>query len=137
MEVNVSFAEVSRYVHDHYGTNLEFSRVSDREVCVAYLQRVLIKTIRIPINVTVDKVEAAKVEITYKGSLGIDTIIGALLSFMKSKLPALTAAIAVHDGHRLTVDLTKLTQTEAVMKQVAMRDIRFYENGIQLEVKLK
>lgn len=137
MNVIISFDELSRYINEHYGKTLNFEKVSEKEVCVSYAQKIIFKTMQIPINITIDEVKDEAVSITYNGGFGIDMMIAGALSFMKAKLPELTNAIDSREGHRLSIDFSQLPQTKTLVENLRLNEILILEEGIEIKVSLK
>lgn len=137
MKLLLNFSELTRYIADHYGKSLVFSKVADNELCVAYEQNILIRTIHIPVNIRIDEVKPASILLTYKGSFGLDMIISGALVFIKSKLPELSEVIVPADGNRLNVELSQLQQAKTMLEKVALEKISVHDDGIEIEVTLK
>lgn len=137
MIINITFAEIKDYVKIHYNKNLVFSKVSEKEVCVAYEQHILFKTIQVPVSISIANVAADSVTITYNGGFGIDMIIAGTMAFLKAKIPELTEALIAEEAHRIRIELGRLDKTKALVEAVALNNIQIFENGIQVSASLK
>lgn len=137
MTVNLSFAEISEYVRKHYGKVLSFSKVSEKEIRIAYEQRILIRTVQIPVNIIIDEVHADSVAVTYKGGFGIDTIISGVIIFLKAKVPELSQILVSEEGHRIRIELSKLKQTEKLVNAVNLQDICVRDSSLEVKASLK
>lgn len=136
MEVFVSFEEMHGYVNRHYGKNVTFSKVADKEICVTYLQKILIKDIPIPVDIHIDDVKRDSLTITYKGGLALDMIISGVLSFLKSKCPELCQGITTMDNHRIKVNLADIEKAKPVVENVAIGDILVEKSGLRIILTL-
>lgn len=131
MEIKLYFEELTAYVQKHYGHALIFSRAGENTLCVAYSKKVLIKTVQVPVNLTIEEVTPTTVTISYDGKvLGLDMIIGGALKAVKSLMPEMTEALSAGEGHRITIDLSRLKKTAALLKAVAIRSINIHDDSI-------
>ena len=137
MNITITFAELSGLIKKNYDKSIELSRVSSKEICVAYDQRIIFRTVKVPVNVTIDKVDTDAVTVIYNGGFGIDMIIAGVLSFMKAKVPELNDILVAGEGHRLRIELSNLQQTAKLIEAVRLEDIEITENGISLSAALK
>ena len=137
MNITLTFAELSKYISEHYGKTLTFGRVSEKEVCVSYSQKMFFKTIQVPVNITIDEVEDDAICVTYNGGFGIDMIIAGALSFLKSKLPELTNVIVSKEGHQLSIELAQLSKTKALVENLRLNDILICDNHFEISASLK
>ena len=137
MEIKLSFEELKAYVQEHYGQTLVFSKAGENTLCVAYSKRVLIKTVQVPVNITIEEVTPTTVTVSYDGKvLGLALIIGGALKAAKSLMPELTEAISTGEGHRITIDLGRLKQTMSLVKAVALRAIHIHDDSIVISASL-
>ncbi len=137
MTINLSFSELSDYIREHYGKTLAFSRLSDNEVCIAYEQHILFRTIQVPINISIHDVQADTVTITYGGGFGIDMIIAGVFAFLRTKLPELSDALNSEEGHRIRIILSNLQQTASLVNAFNLRNIIITNNGLEITGLLK
>lgn len=137
MNITITFAELSKYISEHYGKALTFGRVSEKEVCVSYSQKMFFKTIQVPVNINIDEVKEDAVSITYNGGFGIDMMIAGALSFMKAKLSELANVIVSKEGHHLEIELSQLPQTKALVENVRLNEIIILEDIIEIKASLR
>lgn len=138
MEIKLSYEEMSAYVQEHYGQTLKFSKAGEETLCVAYAKRVLIKTVEVPVNLKIERVTPSTVTVAYDGRVfGLDLVIGGALKAITALWPWLMPAITTGDGHRITVDLTRLKGGEELVKTVALRSIAVLNDGIAVTASLK
>ncbi len=137
MKLVLSFAEISDYVRLRYGKTLTITRISDTELRVLYTQKVLVASIQIPVNIVIDEVRPAELLVTYKGRFGIDMIISGALTFFKSQLPEMAAAITPRDGHQLLIDLAQLPKAKALVDNVSLQSLTVLDDALELQATLK
>lgn len=137
MNITITFAELSKYLSEHYGKTLTFGRVSGKEVCVSYAQKMFFKTIQVPVNITIDEVKDDAIIVTYNGGFGIDMMIAGALSFMKAKLPELANVIVPKEGHKLDIELSQLPQTKTHVENVRLSNILVYDDYFEIKATLR
>lgn len=137
MTINLDFAEIGEYVKKHYDKKLSFSRVSDKVLRVSYEQRILIAAVQVPVSITIEDVAADAIAISYNGGIGIDMIISGVLAFIKAKVPELATALVSEEGHRIRIELSRLSQTKALVEALALKDIQVLESELRISASLK
>lgn len=138
MTINVYFAELSDYIRRHYDKSLSFSKVSEQEVCVAYEQNIIVRTVQIPLNISIDEVLADKVAITYNGGFGLaNKIIAGALSFMKAKLPEFEKVLVPTNEHSICIELSQLSQTKAIVEKMCLKEIKVSDDRFEIKALLK
>ena len=137
MVIFISYEEAQKYVKEQYGQRIELSRVSQKELCVSYVKRIVIKDVGIDVNVRIDEVRPDGLTVTYKGGLALDMIISGALGLFLEKLPELSAGIRKEDNHRVVVNLSEIAKAKPIVEKVALRDIEVEATGLSLSVVLK
>lgn len=137
MDITITFEELGKYISEHFGQTLLFEKVSEKEVCVSYSKKVFLRTVKVPVNITIDAVRDGVICVTYNGGFGIDMMIAGGLSFMKGKLPELANVIEAREGHHLNIALSRLPQTKALVKNVRLNDIQVQEDSFEVNATLK
>lgn len=136
MNISITFRELQNYIKNHYGKVVNFSKVSDKTVRISYSQKVLFKTVDIPLNISIDNVEPASLLLSYNSGFGIDIIIDGVLAFVKGKLPELNDVIKSGDNHQLSIELSKLSNLKSVFEKVELTGISIINEGIVVSVAL-
>ena len=136
MKVEITFEELSNLVKNKYGKQLEFSRKSDNELTIAYRQKVFFKSIRIPVNIRVEKVSGDKIMAVYGGNIGVDAVISGALAYFRSSDPEMAYAIQTEPGHRINIDLSRLSKTRSITKFVSLDSFQVLETGIVVTANL-
>lgn len=137
MNITITYAELSKYISEHYGKALTFGRVSEKEMCVSYSQKMFFKTIQVPVNISIDEVKDDAICVTYNGGFGIDMMIAGALSFMKAKLPELASVIVSREGHHLDIELSQLPQTRTLVENVRLNKILILEDKLEIKASLR
>lgn len=137
MKITISFAELNEFINAHYGKQLTFSKVSDKEVCASYTQSLFFRSIQVPVNLKIEDVKTDSVAIAYNGGFGIDMIIAGILSFLKSKVPELADVLVSEEGHCIRIKLSKLPQTAKLVEAASLGEICVVEDGLIVEASLK
>lgn|GEM_PF-4033696 len=137
MNIEITFAELSRYIKEHYDKSLNFSKTTDKEVCVSYEQNIIFRTVQIPVSISIDEVRDDAVSITYNGGFGIDIMIAGALSFLKAKLPELCNVLVPMEGHLLCIELSQLSQTRAIVENMSLKEIKVLEDRFEVKALLR
>lgn len=137
MIINLSFAELSDYIRQHYGKTLTFSKVSEKELCASYEQHIIFKTVQVPVYVSIESVAPNAITISYKGGFGIDMIITGTIAFLKTKFPELSDVIVPGEGHSICIELSNFSRAKALVEALALNNIHILENAVQVTASLK
>lgn len=136
MTLSITFLELKDYIKRHYGKNVSLSQVSDQVVCISYTQKVIFKTVDIPVNVSIDNVGPSSIWVTYEGGLGIDMIIAGVLAFIKGKFPELNDMLKNGDNRQLCIDLSSMSNLQTLFEKVEMTGISVREDHFEVRVAL-
>lgn len=137
MFLSISFAELHKYISEHFHKDLSFAHVAEKEFTVTFTQRVFIKDVHISVNIHIDEVKPAEVVITYKGGFAIDMIISGALSFLKEKIAELAQGIQPEENHRIRINLSKIEKTKAIVEKLSLKDLKVESDFLRLEANLK
>lgn len=137
MEIKASYKELNSYVVAKFKQPVSVSFVSEKEIKVTYTQRILIKDVKINVNLRFDEIKADSLTLIYDGAFGLDMIISGVLSFFKSQFPELSAGIHPEDGHRIRIKLSEIEKAKAVVENIELRDIKAFEDSLHIEFALK
>ncbi len=137
MKCILTFKEISDYVAKNYGRQVQLNRVSAKAVEIKVAQKVLIATIKVPIEVTFEKVEDSQIVISYSGSAGVELLIKGALLFIREKLPQLAPMITNSSDKQLTIDLEKIAQAKSFIDKVRLTGISIDESALEVSAALK
>ncbi len=137
MEVFAPYQELNEYVVAKFNQPISLSYVSEHEVKVSYTKHVLFKDRSIGIDITIEQVTADSILVSYSVGLGIDTLVGGVLSFLTDKFPELSAGIHPEEGHRIRVNLSEIEKAKALVENIALRYIKADERGLRIGFGLK
>lgn len=137
MILSISFAELHKYISEHYRKDFSFIHVSEKEFTVTFTQHVLIKDVHISVNVHIDEVKPAEVIITYKGGMALDMIISGILSLLKDKLAELAKGITTEENHRIRINLAEIEKAKTLIANLALQDILVESDSLKIRAALK
>lgn len=136
MIITITFLELKDYIKRHYGKVVNFSEVSDKVVCVSYSQKVIFKTVDIPVNVSIDNVGVSSIWVSYDGGFGIDMIIAGVLAFIKGKFPELNDVLESGENRQLCIDLSSMSNIQTLFEKVEMTGISVREDHFEVRMAL-
>ena len=136
MIITITFLELKDYIKRHYGKVVNFSEVSDKVVCVSYSQKVIFKTVDIPVNVSINNVGSSSICVSYDGGFGIDMIIAGVLAFIKGKFPELNEVLESGENRQLCIDLSRMSNIQTLFEKVEMTGISVREDHFEVRMAL-
>ncbi len=137
MEIKATYPELNVYVAKRFKQPIWISYVGEKEIKVTYTKRILIKDLKINVNLRFDEVKEDSVTVTYDGAFGLDMIISGALSFFKSQFPELSAGILPEDHHRIRINLNEIEKAKPLVQNVTLHDITATEEGLRILFSLK
>lgn len=136
MTISITFLELKDYIKRHFGKIVNLSKVSDHEVCISYTQKILFKTVDVPVNVSIDNVGSSSIWVTYDGGFGIDMIIAGVLAFIKGKFPELNDVLRSGDNRQLCINLSSMSNLQTIFERVEMTGISVHEDHFEARMVL-
>jgi intracellular septation protein A len=136
MTISITFLELKDYIKRHFGKIVNLSKVSDHEVCISYTQKILFKTVDVPVNVSIDNVGSSSIWVTYDGGFGIDMIIAGVLVFIKGKYPELNDVLKSEDNRQLCIDLSSMSNLQTLFEKVEMTGVSVREDHFEVRMAL-
>lgn len=137
MVVFLSFEEIRKYVAKHYGQRIMLSRVNEKELCAEYVRHVLIKDVKLRVNIHIDDVRRESVIITYKGGVIVKALISKALDMLMSRMPELKKGITIGANQKIRVNPAEIEKAKSVVKNIMLQDIGVEERGVKLTALLK
>lgn len=137
MVIGVSFEELSDFIEKGYGIDVAFSRVSDRELRLVYEQNLLIRKVKIPIDLRIENVTPSSLVVRYDGGLGVDLAVKGVLAFFRAKESELSDWLIAEEDNRIRIDLMNIPQTATALQYIGMENISVVENGLKISASLK
>lgn len=128
MEIFVSYREIRSYVAERFHQSVALSFVNKKEIKVTYAKRVLIKELRVNVNLCLIEVRPDSVTLSYNGKFGIDKVIERVLNFLKN----LTSGIHPEDNSCIRINLWEMEKTRALVENGALQDIEANEDGLRI-----
>lgn len=136
MIITITFLEFKDYIKKHYGKVVNFLKVLDKVVCVSYSQKLIFKTVDIPVNVSIDNVGFSSRWVSYDGGFGLDMIIAGVLAFIKGKFPELNNVLESGENRQLCIDLSSMSNIPTLFEKVEMTGISVHEDHFEVRMVL-
>lgn len=136
MKLNVGFEELARFVEQQWKQKFAFEQISDRELKLTFIKKVLIKNLKVSVGLTFLRAEGSVVTVAYDGRFGIDMIIGGALSFIREQFPEVGSLMEV-DGKKITVDLANFDKLRPVFDKLRLEDISVRQDSLEVKAVLK
>ena len=137
MELKATYQELSSYIQARFGQPVSLSAAEGGDLKVTYTKRILIKDVSISLYLHFDVVTADTVVLSYKGSFGLDMIVGGALSFFTGQLPELAAGIHPEEGRRIRVCLAEIEKAKPLIENIALQAITLCADFLRIEFGLK
>ena len=137
MVVSISYSEAEQYIAHHFQKNVSFKLQENSQLNIATPLKILGFTKDISINVSVVKVENAKIFLTYSGNLGIDLIVSPIIAFLRKLLPGKANFIRTNASNIIEVNLQEIDELQSVLEKLDLQTISFEENSFRIEADLK
>ena len=128
MEIFVSYREISSYVAERFHQSVAVSFVNKKEIKVTYAKRVLMKELRVNVNLCLIEVRPDSVTLSYNGKFGIDKVVEGVLNFLKK----LTSGIHPEENSCIRINLSEMKKTRALVENGALQDIDANEDGLRI-----
>lgn len=122
---------------EHYGQRIELARVSQKEVCVSYVKRILIKDVSVDVKISIEEVRPDGLTVSYKGGLAIDMIISGALGLFLEKFPELGQGITKGENHSVDVNLAEIEKAKPVVENLSLSAIDIEATGVNIRLSLK
>lgn len=137
MRLLLSYKEISRYVASNYGQELDFSAVSPDTLKVSFAKKVVLTTVRLSVNLRIEKVEPAQVYLSYSGNTGVEMIIAGAIKMLLNSKPVLAEAISPDKDNRISVNLARFKKLKPALEKIELQAISVKEEGIEISAGLK
>ncbi|MDE6143169.1 MAG: hypothetical protein K2F94_03725 [Muribaculaceae bacterium] len=136
MKISVSYSELSEILLQRYGQTVRFSFLEERAIEAVVKKRALIVTLPIPVRLYVKSVRKSGVMVNYRILAGVDKVVGLALNYLIDKYPDIKPGITV-ENDSIDISLSKIKPANVFVKNFELRDIRFNETGIDIEICVK
>lgn len=137
MELFATFQELNTYVQGRFDKPVSLSCVNEGDIRVTYTQRVVIKDVKINVDLHIDEVREDSVELTYSGGMGLDMLISGVLGYFKSHFAELSAGIQPEENHKIRINLSEIEKAKAAVENIALKYIKAEEQGLKIGFSLK
>lgn len=143
MQLTIPFSELKEMIKKKSGRSLDFdlTTVNDNTVKVSYEAKVKVKFIgeiskTFTINVCVDKIEGEDMYLSYDGGLGVNIIVGRILTLV-SQLKNAEIADFSQKSHVVILHLAKIEEVHKVLQQIDIQRVFFVEDNVNIVLALK
>lgn len=125
------FQQVALYLKLNYNLNIEFARVSEKELRVIWVKENRIKDIRIGVNMKIEEVRSESLTLRYDGGMA-NMVISPVLSYLLKNVPQIKDGVNKIEGNRIKVELEKIGKAKPFIEKVMLQDIRVEEEGLKI-----
>lgn len=120
--------------------NFNLTTVNDNTVKVSYKAKVEVRFIgeiskTLSINVSVDKIEGEDIHLSYDGGLGVDLVIGGILTLVPQLKNVEIADFS--QKSRIILHLAKIEEVHRALQQIDVQNILFSEDKLNIVFALK
>lgn len=141
MKLSVDYAEIIALAKEKTGKEITLATLNDKSVKVGYVIKVKIPfmdkyiSTTFDIDVTYEKLVGEDVYLSYNGGKGLDMVIEGV----KSLLPQLKdiEIIEFAGGNNVIVHLGKIEKAHETLEKIAVNDVHFTDEGVNVEFSLK
>lgn len=137
MRINVPFVELTKYIAEHYGKEVMFNYVNEREICANTSVKALFVSKAIGINVSLLDVVDNDIQIGYNGGWGTDIIIKGIMKYLSMNMSTYNQMIEESNGNTLIVHLSKIEQLKNVLEKFSLDNICFDEDGVVVSASFR
>jgi hypothetical protein len=134
MDVFVSYDEVIGLIKKSFNISLKIENVDETTVKVSYSPHKLIPEVNVDVQV-LSATENA-VRLVYDSSLAVEKLIEGAIFFVRDRIPADQIEIDT-DKASIVLFLSKSKNIKEIFKFASLRDLRFTERGVELDMRLK
>ena len=85
MQFRITYSELEHLVSEKSGQQIGFSYGGEHTLAITYGAKVLIKTMNMGLNLTVERVLGTDVRLSYSGTMGVDLMVRTALNQIKSR----------------------------------------------------
>lgn len=131
MQFRLTYTEISQMIAQKTGQQIPLCYGGPHTITIAYDAKVLIKTMQMSLNITVERVLGTDIRLSYSGSMGVDMMVKAALNQIKNRPEG--AMIETLDGNLIVLHLGMNPQLSQIFQQVILQDIFFDEEFVIIE----
>ncbi len=130
MQFYMPFQQVALYLKLNNNLNLEFSRISERELRVVWVKENFIKDIRLGVNLKIVEFGPESLTLEYDGGMA-NMMISPALSYIIKKMPEIKDGVYKTDGNKIKVELEKIDKTRPIIEKVMIKHILVEDDGLK------
>lgn len=129
MQLNATYTEIDRQIdlYAHQSIKLQYEKTKEVKASASVSFGPFSKTISITLRV--EKVDSHEI---FLSPVGLNTVEEMLVKQFGGKIAELTHGIATKEGNQIHVDLCKIKNAEKAFDHLALRDLKFTPEGVQI-----
>lgn len=131
MQFRITFVELQNLLQAKTGQQLPISYRDSRTVTLAYDAKVLIRTMSMSLDLTVERVLGTDVRLSYSGGMAVEMMVRTALNQIKGRPEG--AMLEVLDNNQLVLHLGMNPQLAQIFERVILQDIFFDPDYITIE----
>lgn len=142
MQLTVPFSELKEIIKNKSSRSLDFdlTTVNDNTVKVSYKAKVEVRFIgeiskTLSINVSVDKIEGEDIHLSYDGGLGVDLVVGGILTLVPQLKNVEIADFS--QKSRIILHLAKIEEVHKALQQIDVHEVSFADDKAIIGFTLK
>lgn len=136
MVILLSFSELQDYIAKQFKQNIDIRCVNEKTISVGTMIKMPLIIKQININLSIEEVEGHDITMSYSGGLGIDLIMKGALKFINGMSPEYGDVIEDKTANYFTIHLGKIKQLEKAFDYVGLKQVRFDESEVIVDVSL-
>ncbi|MBR1799757.1 MAG: hypothetical protein IJ761_07705 [Bacteroidales bacterium] len=125
MEFRLKYDEIDSFIEQKTGRKIGLSFASEHCVHVGMDVNVLMKSMTMGLDISVDRIEGSDIFLSYSGGMGIEFMVKTALQHAKNQPGG--DVVEILDGNRLLLALGKNAQAGSLLSRVTLNDVRFDE----------
>ena len=136
MVILLSFSELQDYIAKQFKQNVDIRCVNEKTIYVGTTIKMPFFIKQITINLSVEEVVGHDITMSYSSGLGIDLIMKGALKFINGMSPEYGDVVEDKTANFFTIHLRKIKQFEKAFDYVALKQVRFDEYRVIIDVYL-
>lgn len=137
MQIKINYQEIQDIVTKRFNKQIELCYVDAATVKVAYTMSMWGLSKSFSMNLKVERIEETDLYLSYNGSLGIELVVGPLLSFLKNLLPEKTEFIQEQGNHIVMIRLSEIEKLRKALEVVKLEHISFDNENMIADVVMR
>lgn len=141
MKLSIDYAEIVALAKEKTGKEIALTTLDDKTVKVGYVMKMKVSFMNkylsttFDIDVTYEKLVGEDLYLSYNGGKGLDMVIEGV----KNLVPQLKdiEIIEFASGNNVIVHLGEIEKAHEALEKIAVNDVHFTDEGVNVEFSLK